>query len=532
VPSGAADISGRPFRDLAAEEARETVQRRRWPSIARERGAGYGVQRVEHGDPEREPDGDREQREPDGDRERREPHGDREQREPHGDREQREPDGDAGRCDAGRGVPSRSPRSVASRSPRCDGPPTTVTGATDLVDQLASCVDGVVARDLDGLADGDLRAWLRDVQRQLDRLSAARAAAAGELQRRAVRDAGPGREARAERDTRRFLVEELRLSPSEAKRTGDTGRRLQRTPSAARAFAEGQLGADHAKVITDTVKGLAPDVADQLEEELTRLAATMDPVALARRAHARLAELDQAAAVRTEQARHAQRFARVTQTSDGMVRISAALAGLDGEAAMTALHAYTRHEGADHPGTREQRAADALAEIFRQALQAGEAPTVHGVRPQVHITVAAADLASGTGAGWLEWTGAVSVSELRRWLRDAQVSAVVLDDDGVPLAVTDARPAVPAALWRALRLRDGGCRFPGCDRPPSWCDVAHALANRRRGPTKLQNLALLCRRHHRQVDLGGWTMAVDGTTVTFTHRDGRELVDTRGDPPP
>lgn len=66
---------------------------------------------------------------------------------------------------------------------------------------------------------------------------------------------------------------------------------------------------------------------------------------------------------------------------------------------------------------------------------------------------------------------------------------------------------VTPAQRRALAIRDEGFVFPTCDRPESWCD-AHHLEHwaRDEGPTDLDNLALLCRRHHVLVHEGGWTL--------------------------
>jgi hypothetical protein len=60
---------------------------------------------------------------------------------------------------------------------------------------------------------------------------------------------------------------------------------------------------------------------------------------------------------------------------------------------------------------------------------------------------------------------------------------------------------------RTLAIRDAGCRFPGCDRPQSWCDarhIQHWVADN--GSTDLDNLVLLCRRHHVMCDEGGWQL--------------------------
>jgi hypothetical protein len=75
-----------------------------------------------------------------------------------------------------------------------------------------------------------------------------------------------------------------------------------------------------------------------------------------------------------------------------------------------------------------------------------------------------------------------------------------------PLEVGRATRVVTAAQRAALAVRDGGCVFPGCDRPVAWCDAHHLRHWLHGGPTDLANLALLCRAHHRAVHEGGWRL--------------------------
>ena len=66
---------------------------------------------------------------------------------------------------------------------------------------------------------------------------------------------------------------------------------------------------------------------------------------------------------------------------------------------------------------------------------------------------------------------------------------------------------VPDRLRRAIVLRDQHCQFPGCRAPASWCDSHHLVLWTRGGETNVENLALLCRRHHVAVHEGGWKLA-------------------------
>jgi hypothetical protein len=164
-------------------------------------------------------------------------------------------------------------------------------------------------------------------------------------------------------------------------------------------------------------------------------------------------------------------------------------------------------------------------------LRSRSAPTQHGERPHVNIVVAKADLENLTGVGFGMFTGPIPATEVLRLARDAKIAWIAVDPVGVPENVSMGRTVTNSALWRALLVRDGGCRWPGCDAPPSRCDVAHAeVPDRDGGPRVLSNVAMLCRRHHRLVDIGKWTMRIRGPDVIFDPPDGsgkRPLVSTR-----
>jgi hypothetical protein len=70
-------------------------------------------------------------------------------------------------------------------------------------------------------------------------------------------------------------------------------------------------------------------------------------------------------------------------------------------------------------------------------------------------------------------------------------------------------------LRRALHLRDRGCAFPYCDRPPNWADAHHVRAWQHGGPTSLDNLVLLCRRHHVMIHQSDWEIRMDGGLPHF-----------------
>jgi hypothetical protein len=100
---------------------------------------------------------------------------------------------------------------------------------------------------------------------------------------------------------------------------------------------------------------------------------------------------------------------------------------------------------------------------------------------------------------------------------DCSVTRVLLSQESVVMDVGRTTRIVSAPLKRALKTRDCHCRWPGCERPASKCDGHHLLSWINGGPTDLDNLVLLCRRHHRMVHEGGWQLikTEDGQIVTI-----------------
>ena len=168
--------------------------------------------------------------------------------------------------------------------------------------------------------------------------------------------------------------------------------------------------------------------------------------------------------------------------------------------------------------TTGQRHADALADLLRLAGQADGMPTRHGARPTVTVTMSLQTLEHrlGAHAATLDWAGPISAETARRLACDAKVIPIVLGANGEPLDVGRASYPVTAAIWRALVVRDGGCSFAGCERPPEWTEAHHLKHWGNLGETALENLALLCDHHHRRVHHHGWDLDLrDGVIYTL-----------------
>jgi hypothetical protein len=190
----------------------------------------------------------------------------------------------------------------------------------------------------------------------------------------------------------------------------------------------------------------------------------------------------------------------------------------------------------DEARSPSKRRADALVEMAVTQLRCGDHRDVHGQRPHLTVTVSADTLRNhprSTDAGGddpvrsramavpaeLHGVGPIHSETARRIACDAVRTVVTIapfDGDAawmqstpaVPLSVGRATRTIPAPIRTALVLRDQGCRFPGCDRPPAWTDGHHIIHWADGGPTELDNLVSLCRRHHRRVHEEGWRIHV------------------------
>src|SRR6266508_3190272 len=129
-----------------------------------------------------------------------------------------------------------------------------------------------------------------------------------------------------------------------------------------------------------------------------------------------------------------------------------------------------RHAG---PAWCGCRLADALTEMSRRALVSGGPPRQGGEVPQLVITIDYAKLRDEVGVGVLDTGEALSPGTVRRLACDAQIIPAILGGDSVPLDLGRGERLCTPAQRPALIIRDKGCAFPGCDRPPQWCQAHH-----------------------------------------------------------
>jgi hypothetical protein len=169
--------------------------------------------------------------------------------------------------------------------------------------------------------------------------------------------------------------------------------------------------------------------------------------------------------------------------------------------------------------TWQAQQADALLAVVRSYLDGGQEGEGGSTADQYQVVVHAdaKSLRGGTGCSDLP------IETVKRLLCDCSFVTVFEDQNGHPLDVGRKQRTVSTSLRRALYARDRGCTFPGCPRQ-RYLEGHHLEHWIDGGETKSENLALLCRYHHRLLHEGGFSIVKEpDETLRFVTADGRTI---------
>jgi hypothetical protein len=287
----------------------------------------------------------------------------------------------------------------------------------------------------------------------------------------------------------------------------------------ARAVTAGTLSVDAAESIRTGLGQIDAAVTpDKLAEALARLlaeASALNSDDVFKRARRMRDELDRAGIAAREKQAHEDRYLRVYRLRDGQVRLNGLFAPEDGEFVLSTFDAVTspRRGGVrfvdreqvawakriqDDPRTTEQIAADSLVQLLKIAGEADQGHVFGGRRPSVRVIVTETTLTDQAGHGELEGNPVpVSSEAVERLLCDTGTRGIKFDDDGQCINVGRDERLFTEKQRAGMAVRDGGCLWPGCDRPPAWTE-AHHLDEwlRDNGYTDLADGVLLCHPHH------------------------------------
>jgi hypothetical protein len=272
-------------------------------------------------------------------------------------------------------------------------------------------------------------------------------------------------------------------------------------------------------VLLDAVTGLIHDAKSLSEEKL---------FVRARQVRDRL---DEAGVPQREEALREKRCLTLYPQADGTTRISGILDPENAARLTAAIDAATspRRGGprfvdpasrdraerllAD-PRTIPQLALDALIDLVSLGAAGDSALIVGSHKPTVRLHVTVADLDRRAGAGQFEGqTAAVSIATAERHLCATGFVPILFDRDGGQVINVGRDERLFTRRQRVgLAARDGGCRFPDCDRPPGWTEAHHINEwDRDHGRTDIADGILLCRHHHMLIHNNGWHVTRTGT---------------------
>lgn len=360
---------------------------------------------------------------------------------------------------------------------------------------------------------------------------------AGEVDRRSAHELGAaGLARRAGARTPEELL---------TRRTGATGRdvvaavRVGRLTQVESVLGDAVLAGSVSVPAADAIRaGLSGAAADpRLVDEATALlcleASDLDPDRLLKRAREVRDELDEAGIADREQVLRGRRSIRRIDLRDGMKRL---IWDYDPLTAGVVDEIYDRATSPRRGGPRfvdpdavaraariaaddrsvEQLASDAFTELLRQAAGLNPDVLVGRGTPAVRVLVP-----HGAAHGVIEGSNeALSLSTVEALACANGTLPALPDPTGQILDLGREQRLYSARQRLALAIRDGGCLWPDCDRPPSWTEAHHIDHWNHGGRTDLARGVLLCRHHHLRLHNEGWAIR---------HRDGRYSLHPPGD---
>jgi hypothetical protein len=391
---------------------------------------------------------------------------------------------------------------------------------TGAVEMLRAAIDDLAEAEIRGSSQRD---DLADLWREMARLDAQFARRFEEFDHSAEWSVEGARSAAG------WLVAKVRAASGEAHHRVNVARRAAAMPIATAAWQQGSVSSRHVDAMTGIRRAAKADAEFAVfEPALVELARTGRPEDVGDLGRQWLEALDdhlnRDRTKRQCNRQHARRNVDFSRTLDGVGILDGRFDAEGAEIVGTAIRRrYDQAHVAGDVRSPGQQRADALVEICRRDLDHQQRGTN---RPHIVVAVDAETLA-GEAVGRCETISGYRVSPetLRRIACDAIVQRIVVNSEGVPLDMGRATRTFTPDQYRAIMLRDGGCRFPGCDAGPDQCEVHHAMTHwEGGGETDLANGLAACRGpgHHRLIHEGGWTLTGDPNgEISFFDPDGK-----------
>ncbi|MFZ4811556.1 MAG: HNH endonuclease [Ilumatobacteraceae bacterium] len=309
-----------------------------------------------------------------------------------------------------------------------------------------------------------------------------------------------------------WLRDRARMSHGDAVRLVRAGRFVCGYQVVEMAYVGGRLSSTQVQALRSVVTPARVELFEVMHPELVDTIAGLDArdtqIAVAHWA----AKAD--ALVPTPEPVVPERVLRWSRLDDGTMVGRFALDAANAELFARAIDTARTWDAGDGR-SRQVANADAFAAVlsFFDANHARVGTPRH--RPHVELTQDVNDRVAVTSDGH-----SLSVND-SEWFTCDCVMHRVLRAGSVVLDYGRATRTVPTSLFRAVVQRDGGCRYPGCDRPVAWCDAHHIQHWQHGGPTSLGNLVLLCSHHHQVVHRQHHTIRLDPDATVHVDRPGQ-----------
>jgi hypothetical protein len=283
---------------------------------------------------------------------------------------------------------------------------------------------------------------------------------------------------------------------------------LRELPLVEEAVVAGSITPEHGRVLTRLVGAIEPQALLASQQPLLEVARRTDPEQLAQFVRHQIATWCPPRLEDEEQAAEDRRFFAYRNTHRGSWRGSFELPDAAMEQVLTVLEPLARRDGNDDKRSAGQRRADAFGDVFGLALRHGDLPDAGGSPPRLTYVLPPLDDRSGrefalhldrhpgadcaTGA----WTGPATKALVETLQCESRAERLTVEADGRIVSLEAFTDTVTRPQRRAVAARDRCCVAKGCTRPPAFCDVHHLRALADGGATEVDNLVLLCRRHH------------------------------------
>jgi hypothetical protein len=152
----------------------------------------------------------------------------------------------------------------------------------------------------------------------------------------------------------------------------------------------------------------------------------------------------------------------------------------------------------EDPRSPEQVLADGFVQIFANGLRVDPSVVPGAGRAPARVMVTQEVVDAKAGPALIEGSlSAVTFAKAEEFLCEGGRVGVLFDQNGALIDVGREQRLFTRRQRTGLGMRDGGCRFPGCDKPPAWTEAHHILHwARDDGRTDIVNGILLCRYHH------------------------------------